>query len=112
VFQAMTQNLVEKGGLEHPIVLYNRTSARAEEHSAHIGHSVVALSIEEAITKADIIWSCVQNQDAVAEIFDKATNLDIRGKLFVECSTILPDVTTKISEKVLAAGGEFIAMPG
>jgi 3-hydroxyisobutyrate dehydrogenase-like beta-hydroxyacid dehydrogenase len=108
----MTKNLVEKGKLEHPIILYNRTSSRAETHSALIGHSTAASSLEEAITASDMIWSCLENQDAVIETFDRMLALDIRGKLFVECSTILPDETAALSEKVLAARAEFVAMPG
>ena len=108
----MTKNLVEKGNLEHPIILHNRTKGRAETHCSLIGHSTVASSLEEAVAASDIIWSCLENEDAVAETFDQVLSLDIEGKLFIECSTILPDKTATLSGKVLGAGGEFVAMPG
>jgi 3-hydroxyisobutyrate dehydrogenase-like beta-hydroxyacid dehydrogenase len=108
----MTKNLVEKGNIEHPIILYNRTKSRAETHCSLIGHSTVASSLQEAIVASDIIWSCLENENAVAETFEQILALSIQGKLFIECSTVLPDEMATLSKKVLATGAEFVAMPG
>ena len=110
--KAMTKNIVAKADLEKPLILWNRTRKRAEEHSASIGHSTVAATVEEAVTKADIIWSCLQDQEAVTETFEEILEMDIRGKLFLESSTVLPDVTNRIAKQVEEAGAEFVAMPG
>ena len=110
--KAMTKNIVAKADLEKPLILWNRTRKRAEEHSASIGHSTVAATVKEAVTKADIIWSCLQDQEAVTEIFEEILEMDIRGKLFLESSTVLPDVTNRIAKQVEEAGAEFVAMPG
>ena len=101
-----------KGKLEKPIILYNRTRDRADEHCTQIGNSVVVESPEEAISKSDIIWSCLQDQEALNEVFGEVDGNDLQGKLFVDCSTVLPNVTEKLAERILAAGGEFVAMPG
>ena len=106
----MTKNIVAKADLEKPLILWNRTRKRAEEHSASIGHSTVAATVEDAVTKADIIWSCLQDQEA--ETFEEILEMDIRGKLFLESSTVLPDVTNRIAKHVEEAGAEFVAMPG
>ena len=86
--QAITANLVNKANNTSPLILYNRTRLRAEEHSVRIGHStVVAASLEYVVTNADIIWSCVQNQEAVEQIFAEILSLtlrNLRGKLFIE----------------------------
>jgi hypothetical protein len=37
---------------------------------------------------------------------------DIKGKLFVECSTITSEAMDKLARRVLNAGGEFVALPG
>lgn len=114
--QAITANLVNKANNTSPLIIYNRTRLRAEEHSVRIGHStVVAASLEYVVTNADIIWSCVQNQEAVEQIFAEILSLtlrNLRGKLFIESSTIPPDATNHIAKQVLEAGGEFVAMPG
>ena len=110
--KAMTKNLVLHGNLDKPLTLYNRTRNRAEEHSASIGHSIVAATLEEAVSNADIIWSCLQDQEAVEATFDSILTMKIQGKLFVESSTITPERTNSIARQVLRAGAEFVAMPG
>jgi 3-hydroxyisobutyrate dehydrogenase-like beta-hydroxyacid dehydrogenase len=109
--QEITKNIVKYGGLAQPLILYNRTKSRAEEHSAAIGHSRVAESIEDAILQSDIIWSCLQNDLAVIETFDGVEKLDLKGKLFVESSTIEPGTTDALAKKILEAGAEFVAAP-
>ena len=108
----MTKNLVLNGKLEKPIILWNRTEARAIEHQATISHAVVAGSIEDAVSRSDHIWSCLSGQESVIPSFDKILRHDIRGKLFIECSTITPEATNELARKVIEAGAEFVAMPG
>lgn len=108
----MTRNLVLKGNLEKPIFLWNRTKDRAAEHSLRIGHSVVVETAEEAVSNSDIIWTCLATQEAVISLFEIIMKKDITGKLFLECSTMTPESTNALAEKVLNAGGEFVAMPG
>ena len=87
--KAMTKNknIVAKADLEKPLILWNRTRKRAEEH---IGHSIVAATVEEATTKADIIWSCLQDPEAVTETFEEILEMDIRGKMFLETRVKCP----------------------
>jgi 3-hydroxyisobutyrate dehydrogenase-like beta-hydroxyacid dehydrogenase len=92
--------------------LWNRTFARAIEQRDQIGSSTVASSLEQAIFDSEIIWSCFSNQEAVLEIFENILKTDVRGKLFLECSTITPDATNELARKVIDAGAEFVAMPG
>lgn len=108
----MTSNLVAKANLLRPLILYNRNKQRAEEHSARIGHSTVAPSLEEAVLRSDIIWTCLQDQEAVFEVFERILKLDIGGKLFVECSTVLPDATSQLDVQVRECGAVLVAMPG
>ncbi|CCD46066.1 hypothetical protein ACHAPC_002083 [Botrytis cinerea] len=109
--QGITKNLVEKGEFEKPLILYNRTRSRAEEQSARIGHSIVSSSLSEVVSKADIIWSCIQNEEAVTEMFKSLSSFDIRGKLFVESSTIPAETADSLSKQILDAGAEFVSMP-
>ena len=108
----MTKNIVAKANLEKPLILWNRTQQRAKDQSSKIGHSIVAATVKEAVTNADIIWSCLQDQEAVTETFEEILKMDIRGKLFLESSTVLPDITNRIATEVEEAGAEFVAMPG
>lgn len=108
----MTKNIVLYGNLDKPLKLYNRTKSRAEEHSANLGHSTVAATLEEAVSDTDIIWSCLQDQEAVEATFGSLLKTNIQGKLFVDSSTITPEKTNSIARQVLGAGAEFVAMPG
>lgn len=110
--KAITANLVAKTGLSSPLVLYNRTRQRAEEHSSQIGHSVVARDLAELVSTCDIIWTCLEDEKAVFEIFAQIWELDLSGKLFVECSTILPNATAQLAQRIQDGGANVVAMPG
>lgn len=109
----MVKNLVEKGNLEKPLILYNRTRKRSEELAAKLpeGKTEIADSLEEGIKKADIVFTIVSNDAAVQSIFQDLLKGDIAGKLFVECSTISPDVTEEMAKSVTDKNGQFVASP-
>lgn len=109
----MCKNLVEKGNLEKPLILYNRTKKRAEDLAATLpaGKTEVVDTVEEGVKKADIIFTIVSNDAAVEDAINTILQSDVKGKLIVECSTVHPDTTNKIAGKVLAKGAEFVASP-
>ncbi|KAI1490538.1 NAD binding domain of 6-phosphogluconate dehydrogenase-domain-containing protein [Biscogniauxia mediterranea] len=109
----MCQNLVGKGNLDKPLILYNRTKKRAEDLAAKLpqGKTEVVDSIEEGVKKADIIFTIISNDAAVKEAIDTILKTDVQGKLIVECSTIHPDTTEQVAQEVTAKGGEFVASP-
>ena len=111
-YKAITANLVAKAQLRCPLVLYNRTRQRAEEHCSKIGHSVVARDLTELVSTCDVIWTCLEDEKAVFEIFADILKVDLGGKLFVECSTILPNATSQLVQQIQDGGGDLVAMPG
>lgn len=108
----MTKNLVAFGNLDKPLTLYNRTKTSADDHSSKIGNSQVVATVEEAVKGADIIWSCLQDERAVDAIYRQIFLLDLTGKLFVDSSTIPPEIADAIAKQVIDKGGEYVAMPG
>lgn len=111
--RGMVKNLAEKGSYTAPLVLYNRTTARAEKLSSSLpsGKTSVAQSIEEAVKEADIIFTCVGDDKAIEDTIDAALKGPAQGKLFVDCSTVHPDTTNKLAKTVNGAGAEFVACP-
>ncbi|KAI0597825.1 NAD binding domain of 6-phosphogluconate dehydrogenase-domain-containing protein [Biscogniauxia sp. FL1348] len=111
--RGMCQNLVGKGNLDKPLILYNRTTKRAEDLAAKLpqGKAEVVDSIEEGVKKADIIFTIISNDAAVKEAIETILKTDVKGKLIVECSTIHPDTTEQVAQEVTAKGGEFVASP-
>ncbi|TVY83769.1 putative oxidoreductase [Lachnellula suecica] len=111
--RGMCKNLVEKGDLDKPLIIFNRTEKRATDLSKSLssGKSTVASSIDEAVSKADIIFTCVGDDAAINDTIDAALKSNMKGKLFVDCSTVHPATTEGLAKKITEAGGEFVACP-
>jgi 3-hydroxyisobutyrate dehydrogenase-like beta-hydroxyacid dehydrogenase len=111
----MCKNMVEKGGLASPLLVYNRTTARSSalvEQLGGDGKAKVARTIAEAVTPANIVFICVGDDPAVeATIAEILASGDVSGKLIVDCSTVHPDTTRKINETLRSKGASFVAMP-
>lgn len=109
----MCKNIVEKGDLDKPLIIFNRTNKRAVDLSQKLtpGKSTVASTIEEAVSKSDIIFTCVADDAAIRETIDSALKGNVKGKLFVDCSTVHPDTTNALAKKITASGAEFVACP-
>lgn len=109
----MSKNLVEKGNLDKPLILFNRTEKRATDLSKTLpsGKSTVSTSVEDLVSKSDIIFTCVGNDAAINETFGTILKDNVKGKLFVECSTVHPETTEALAKKTTEAGAEFVACP-
>ena len=73
----MCKNLVERGRLDKPLIIFNRTTKRAEDLCSKIGHSTVASSIEDAVLTSEIIFICMGDDIAVRDTVDHI----IRGNI-------------------------------
>lgn len=109
--RGMCKNLVEKGNLSHPLIIYNRSLQKAQDLSTKLGHSTVASSATEAASKADIIFYCLGDDAAVLSTLEEVLKTDVKGKIVVDCSTVHPDTTAQESKMVDAKGGSFVACP-
>jgi 3-hydroxyisobutyrate dehydrogenase-like beta-hydroxyacid dehydrogenase len=111
--RGMSKNLVEKGNLTSPLVLYNRSIARTEALADTLGRdkTQVASTIAEAVKAADIIFSCVGTDQADKETYTTILEGDVKGKVFVDCSTVHPTMTNELAKMVTAKGGEYVACP-
>jgi 3-hydroxyisobutyrate dehydrogenase-like beta-hydroxyacid dehydrogenase len=109
----MCKNLVEKGNLANKLILYNRSSWRAKDLSEKLGASKteVADSVASAVSAADIVFTCVGDDEAMRETVDAALKVDVTGKLFVDCSTVHPDTTRALDARIRAAKARFVACP-
>jgi 3-hydroxyisobutyrate dehydrogenase-like beta-hydroxyacid dehydrogenase len=109
----MCKNIVEKGDLDKPLIIFNRTKKRADDLSQKLtsGKSTVASTIEEAVSKSDIIFTCVGDDAAINETVGSALKGNVKGKLFVDCSTVHPDTTNALAKRITASGAEFVACP-
>jgi len=111
--RGMSKNLASKGSLDSSLILYNRTKARTDEQVKTIGsdkaHGVD--TIEEAVKNADFIFTIMANDAAVKETYETALKEDVKGKIFVDCSTVDPDTTSWVEKALKEKGAEFVASP-
>ncbi|KAI9841959.1 MAG: hypothetical protein M1837_000279 [Sclerophora amabilis] len=113
--RGMVKNIVEKGNLESPLILFNRTRKRAEELSAALpaGRTAVAKDIREVINNADIIFTCLSDDTAILDLFGYLVqNAQLSNKTFVDCSTVHPDTTNKVAKMLIEeCNASFVACP-
>lgn len=109
----MCANLVSKGNLDKPLIIYNRTQKRADDLSAKLGLSKtkVASTIPEAVKDSDLILICVGDDAAVNSTVDTILEQNVQGKTIVDCSTVHPDTTNALEKRIIAAGAQFVGMP-
>ncbi|KAL2175683.1 NAD binding domain of 6-phosphogluconate dehydrogenase-domain-containing protein [Thermothelomyces heterothallicus CBS 202.75] len=112
--RGMAKNVVEKAEIEHPVLIYNRTKQRSIDFAEKLpaGKTEISDSIPEGVAKADVIFTILAKDDIVETVVDKILEAgDVKGKLFVECSTIHPDTTARVAKRFLERGAEFVAAP-
>lgn len=109
----MCANLVSKGNLDKPLILYNRTQKRADDLSAKLGASKTKAvsTIPEAVKDSDLILICVGDDAAVNSTVDTILEQNVQGKTIVDCSTVHPDTTNALEKRITAAGAQFVGMP-
>ncbi|KAH4069908.1 hypothetical protein HBH92_150230 [Parastagonospora nodorum] len=115
--RGMCKNLVEKGNLDKPLIIYNRTKKRSDDLSDKIasdvgsGKTKVVDTINAVTKEADIIFMCLGDDAAVNSTVDTILQEDIKGKLIVDCSTVHPDTTNALEKRITEKGAEFVGMP-
>lgn len=109
----MCKNLVEKGDLDKPLIIFNRTQQRATDLHSQLSpaKSTVASSLDEAVSKADIIFTCLGDDAAISDTIGAAVKGKVKGKLFVDCSTVHPDTTNMLAKSIQEQGAEMVACP-
>lgn len=90
----------------HEIMVWNRTPDKARS----LGHPV-------AETPADLARSCeaiitiLTDGKAVDAVYAPLLSADVKGKLFIEMSTVRPDVQQRLSLKVSSVGAALVECP-
>lgn len=101
----MAKNLENAG---FPLSVYNRTVEKAEDFKAK---SIVCETIAGIVNNADIIFTMLTNDAAVKSVYEEVLKEDIKGKLFVDLSTVSQSTSFEIHKAVRAKEGSFIDAP-
>lgn len=109
----MCKNLVEKGNLDKPLVIFNRTKKRSDDLASALGadKTRVVETINDVVKSADIIFMCLGDDAAVNAAVSTMLEEDVKGKLIVDASTVHPDTTNDLEKRLTGKGAEFVGMP-
>lgn len=106
---AMAERLIEVG---HDVAVWNRNAAKTANLTARGAQK--AATPAALATMADIIITMLFDAAAVEAVHADPDGLlsgDVKGKLFVDCSTVPPEASRAIAAEVTAKGGAFIDCP-
>jgi 3-hydroxyisobutyrate dehydrogenase len=96
----------------HPITVWNRSGAKTKP-LAEAGASVAASPAELAGT-VEIVITSLTDASAIDAVYMGPAGLlagDVKGKLFIEMSTVRPETETALAAKVRAKGAAFVECP-
>ena len=108
----MAGHLLKRGG--HDLVVYNRSFAKAEKWVSDYGSGRAARTPAEAAAGAEIVFSCVGNDDdlrAVTTGKDGAFEAMAKGAIFVDNTTASANVARELHAAATARGFGFLDAP-
>jgi 3-hydroxyisobutyrate dehydrogenase len=106
---AIAERLLKHG---HRVRVWNRTAAKARALAPH--GAQLAESPGKLAASADIVLSILTDATAIEATYDATDGLlsgDIRGKLFVEMSTVRPETERELAGRIRARGAAMIDCP-
>lgn len=102
----MAKNLENAG---FPLSVFNRTASKSEPFTAR---SEVYISAIELVKNCDIIFTMVSNDAAIIDLYADIFRLeDLKGKIFVDMSTISKELTLTIAQQLKEKQARFIDAP-
>jgi 3-hydroxyisobutyrate dehydrogenase len=106
---AIAAHLMEVG---HQVTVWNRTAAKAKPLAAAGAKVVDSPSAVAAASEA--IITILTDAAAIDAVYSGASGLlsgDVKGKLFIEMSTVPPDVELALARQVRSKGASFVECP-
>jgi 3-hydroxyisobutyrate dehydrogenase len=99
-------------GCAHAVTVWNRTPQKAKALAA--AGAAVAATPRELSSDSDIIITVLTDAAAIEATYHGADGLlagEVRGKLYIEMSTVRPEIETALAARVKAKGAALIECP-
>ncbi len=99
-------------GVGRPLTVWNRTPAKTAALAAE--GATVASSARELASTSDLVITMLTDAPAIDAAYHGASGLlagEVRGKLFVDMSTVRPEVEEALAARVRARGAALIDCP-
>jgi len=106
---AMAARLMETG---HTLAVWNRTPAKAKPLTD--AGATLADTPEDLAEHSDVIITMLMDEDAIDHVYNGEQGLlagDVTDKLFIEMSTVRPEVQIALAKVVRACGARFVECP-
>jgi 3-hydroxyisobutyrate dehydrogenase len=106
---AIAERLKECG---HTLTVWNRSPNKTKPLAA--AGAAVAATPAELASRVDTIITILTDAAAIDAVYGGPSGLlagDVAGKLFVEMSTVQPEIETALAPKVRAKGAAFVECP-
>jgi 3-hydroxyisobutyrate dehydrogenase len=106
---AIAARLIEVG---HKLTVWNRSPEKAKPLEA--AGAALARSPRELAEKVEAVITILTDAAAIEVVYDGPSGLlagKVRGKLFIEMSTVRPQTEIDLAERVRAKGAAFVECP-
>src|ERR671935_2531091 len=106
---AIAQRLIEVG---HTVMVWNRSAEKVKPVAA--AGAAVATTPAELASSSEAVITIVTDAAAIDAVYGGASGLlagDVRGKLFIEMSTVRPQTQLALAAKVRAKGAALVECP-
>jgi 3-hydroxyisobutyrate dehydrogenase len=106
---AIAQRLMEVG---HTVTVWNRSPDKVKPIAA--AGAAVAATPAELANNSEAVITILTDAAAIDAVYSGASGLlapDVRGKLFIEMSTVRPQTQLALAAKVRAKGAAFVECP-
>jgi 3-hydroxyisobutyrate dehydrogenase len=106
---AIAHRLIETG---NQVTVWNRSAAKSAPLAA-AGAAVAATPVALA-TAAETVITILTDAAAIDDVYGGPSGLlaaNVKGKLFIEMSTVRPEVETALAQRVRAEGAAFVECP-
>jgi len=101
----MARRLKDRG--YHVTTLFDVNRAAVTSLAQELG-ATACPTLGDMTAGADVIFTIVTDDAAMREIYTGADNLLARGKLFINCATVSPDVHVEVEQWAEAAGASSL----
>ena len=96
----------------HELIVWNRTPDKAKSLVA--AGAKAAATPAELASQAEAIITILTNKEAIAGVYEGASGLlagNVKSKLVIDMSTVQPETSVALAEKVRAKGATFVECP-
>lgn len=100
---AIAQRLASLG---HEMMVWNRTADKARATGLP-----AAATPRDLAQRCDVVISILADAKAVDEVYDEMLKGEVKGKLFIEMSTVRPEAQKRLNEKIKGKGAALVECP-